>query len=188
MTEANNLLALLQRPLEPTFLPKDDGKTVIDVPDDFLTDRYRPIGAELQSRFSSDAEQRIPIRSTAPPDLSFADGIDRRGPFSLFIPKHREAAATLITLFMNQPDVQTLMSVATYSRDRVNPVLFQYALAVAIQHRPDTKDVNIPSIVSLFPDQFVDPAVFPKLREEGSVVQRANRVKLIMCIIASGSF
>ncbi|EAT36127.1 AAEL011764-PA [Aedes aegypti] len=176
MTEANNLLALLQRPLEPTFLPKDDGKTVIDVPDDFLTDRYRPIGAELQSRFSSDAEQRIPIRSTAPPDLSFADGIDRRGPFSLFIPKHREAAATLITLFMNQPDVQTLMSVATYSRDRVNPVLFQYALAVAIQHRPDTKDVNIPSIVSLFPDQFVDPAVFPKLREEGSVVQRANRM------------
>lgn len=177
MTDASNLLALLQRPLEPTFLPKDDGKTVIDVPDDFLTDRYRPIGAELQSRFSSDAEQRIPIRSTAPPDLTFADGIDRRGAFSLFIPKHRDAAAALITLFVSQPDVQSLMSVATYSRDRLNPVLFQYALAVAIQHRPDTKDVNIPSIVSLFPDQFVDPSVFPKLREEGSVVQRANRVR-----------
>ncbi|KXJ82708.1 hypothetical protein RP20_CCG011780 [Aedes albopictus] len=176
MTDASNLLALLQRPLEPTFLPKDDGKTVIDVPDDFLTDRYRPIGAELQSRFSSDAEQRIPIRSTAPPDLTFADGIDRRGAFSLFIPKHRDAAAALITLFVSQPDVQSLMSVATYSRDRLNPVLFQYALAVAIQHRPDTKDVNIPSIVSLFPDQFVDPSVFPKLREEGSVVQRANRM------------
>lgn len=178
MTEASNLLALLQRPLEPTFLPKNDGKTVIDVPDDFLTDRYRPIGAELQSRFSGDAEQRIPVRSAAPPDLSFAASVDRRGGFSLFVEKHREIAAALITLFINQPDVPTLMSVATYSRDRLNPVLFQYALAVAIQHRPDTKNVNIPSIVSLFPDQFVDPAVFPKLREEGSVVQQANRVRL----------
>ncbi|EDS34231.1 phenoloxidase subunit 1 [Culex quinquefasciatus] len=155
---------------------ENDGKTVIDVPDDFLTDRYRPIGADLQSRFSNDAEQRIPVRSVSPPDLSFADGIDRRGAFSLFILKHRDAAAALINLFMSQPDVQSLMSVATFCRDRLNPVLFQYGLAVAIQHRPDTKDVNIPSIVSLFPDQFVDPAVFPKLREEGSVVQQANRM------------
>ncbi|XP_041771700.1 phenoloxidase 2-like [Anopheles merus] len=176
MTDANNILALLQRPLEPTFLPKDDGKTVIDLPDEFLTDRYRPIGAELQSRFSSDAEQRIPVRSVAMPDLSFANGIDRRGAFSLFAPKHRDAAAALINLFLQQPDFATLMSVATYCRDRLNPVLFQYSLAVAVQHREDTKDVNIPSIVSLFPDQFVDPAVFPKLREEGAAVQQENRM------------
>ncbi|XP_055606343.1 phenoloxidase 2 [Uranotaenia lowii] len=176
MTEANDILALLQRPLEPTFLPKDNGKVIIDVPDDYLTDRYRPIGAEITTRFSNDAEQRIPIKNVAPPDLSFANGIDRRGGFSLFVPKHRDAAAALITLFINQPDVASLMSVATYCRDRLNPVLFQYGLAVAVQHRPDTKDVNIPSIVSLFPDQFVDPAVFPKLREEGAVVQQASRM------------
>uniref|UniRef100_A0A182NH37 Tyrosinase copper-binding domain-containing protein n=1 Tax=Anopheles dirus TaxID=7168 RepID=A0A182NH37_9DIPT len=176
MSDANDLLALLQRPLEPTFLPKDDGKTVIDLPDEFLTDRYRPIGAELQSRFSSDAEQRIPVRQVTTPDLSFANGIERRGAFSLFIPKHREAATALINLFLQQPDVPTLMSVATYCRDRLNAVLFQYSLAVAVQHREDTKNVNIPSIVSLFPDQFVDPTVFPKLREEGSVVQQENRM------------
>ncbi|XP_040154744.1 phenoloxidase 2-like [Anopheles arabiensis] len=176
MTDANNILALLQRPLEPTFLPKDDGKTVIDLPDEFLTDRYRPIGAELQSRFSNDAEQRIPVRSVPMPDLSFANGIDRRGAFSLFAPKHRDAAGALINLFLQQPDFATLMSVATYCRDRLNPVLFQYSLAVAVQHREDTKDVNIPSIVSLFPDQFVDPAVFPKLREEGAAVQQENRM------------
>ncbi|XP_052872969.1 phenoloxidase 8-like [Anopheles cruzii] len=177
MTEPTDLLALLQRPLEPTFLPKDDGKTVIDVPEEFLTDRYRPIGAELQSRFTSDAEQRIPVRNVpSTPDLSFANGIQKRGAFSLFIPMHRDAAAALINLFLGQPDVQTLMSVATYCRDRLNAVLFQYALAVAIQHREDTKNVNIPSIVSLFPDQFVDPAVFPKLREEGAAVQQENRM------------
>uniref|UniRef100_A0A182U329 Tyrosinase copper-binding domain-containing protein n=1 Tax=Anopheles melas TaxID=34690 RepID=A0A182U329_9DIPT len=176
MTDANNILALLQRPLEPTFMPKDDGKTVIDLPDEFLTDRYRQIGADLQSRFSNDAEQRIPVRSVAMPDLSFANGIDRRGAFSLFAPKHRDAAAALINLFLKQPDFASLMSVATYCRDRLNPVLFQYSLAVAVQHREDTKDVNIPSIVSLFPDQFVDPAVFPKLREEGAAVQQENRM------------
>ncbi|EAA10758.2 AGAP006258-PA [Anopheles gambiae str. PEST] len=176
MTDANNILALLQRPLEPTFLPKDDGKTVIDLPDEFLTDRYRAIGADLQSRFSNDAEQRIPVRSVPMPDLSFANGIDRRGAFSLFAPKHRDAAGALINLFLQQPDFATLMSVATYCRDRLNPVLFQYSLAVAVQHREDTKDVNIPSIVSLFPDQFVDPAVFPKLREEGAAVQQENRM------------
>ena len=189
MTDANNILALLQRPLEPTFLPKDDGKTVIDLPDEFLTDRYRPIGAELQSRFSRDAEQRIPVRSVAMPDLSFANGIDRRGAFSLFAPKHRDAAAALINLFLQQPDFATLMSVATYCRDRLNPVLFQYSLAVAVQHREDTKDVNIPSIVSLFPDQFVDPAVFPKLREEGAAVQQENRVCIgggLLCVWAFG--
>ncbi|ETN67213.1 prophenoloxidase [Anopheles darlingi] len=176
MTEPTDLLALLQRPLEPTFLPKDDGKTVIDVPDEFLTDRYRPIGAELQSRFSGDAEQRIPVRKTTLPDLSFANGIDRRGAFSLFVPSHRDAAAALITLLLAQPDVQSLMSVATFCRDRLNAVLFQYSLSVAIQHREDTKNVNIPSIVSLFPDQFVDPSVFPKLREEGAAVQQENRM------------
>lgn len=177
MSDPNNLLALLQRPLEPTFMPKDDGKTSIAIPDEFYTDRYRPLGAELQTRFSSDVEKQIPVRSLAPPDLSFADGIERRGPFSLFVPKHRDAAAALIKLFMDQPDVSSLMSVAAYSRDRLNPVLYQYALSVAVQHRPDTKNVNIPSIVSLFPDQFVDSSVFPKLREEGRAVQQANRVR-----------
>uniref|UniRef100_A0A8W7PYR4 Tyrosinase copper-binding domain-containing protein n=1 Tax=Anopheles coluzzii TaxID=1518534 RepID=A0A8W7PYR4_ANOCL len=118
MTDANNILALLQRPLEPTFLPKDDGKTVIDLPDEFLTDRYRAIGADLQSRFSNDAEQRI----------------------------------------------------------RCDRSQCRISWRVAVQHREDTKDVNIPSIVSLFPDQFVDPAVFPKLREEGAAVQQENRM------------
>ena len=72
---------------------------------------------------------------------------------------------------------------------RLNPVLFQYSLAVAVQHREDTKDVNIPSIVSLFPDQFVDPAVFPKLREEGAAVQQENRVCIgggLLCVRAFG--
>nr|AAG00991.1 prophenoloxidase II [Armigeres subalbatus] len=177
---ANNsqpLQALLQRPLEPTFLPKDNGKTVIDLPDEYLTERYRAIGAELQNRFSNDAEQRIPVRSVSTPALAFANQIDRRGAFSLFNDKHRKrAAGALIALFMRQPDVETLMAVGSYASDRLNPMLFQYSLAVAVQNREDTKDLNIPSLLQLFPDQFVDPATFPRAREEGSVIQASDRM------------
>ncbi|XP_053663961.1 phenoloxidase 8-like [Anopheles marshallii] len=178
MSNNRNLLALLQRPLEPTFYPKDNGKTVVDLPENFLTERYRPIGASLQSRFGNDADTRIPVRNVTPPSISFAEVVPRRGGFSLFNPKHRQIAGDLINLFMTQPDVDTLMSAAAYSRDRLNPILFQYALSVAIQHRPDTKDLNIPSFLELFPDSFVDPTVFPKLREEGSIVQAENRMTI----------
>ncbi|XP_053688843.1 phenoloxidase 1-like [Sabethes cyaneus] len=178
MTDKNSLLALLQRPLEPTFLPKDDGKTVLIIPEEYMRDRYRPLSTDIQQRLTGGADVEIPVRNVGTPDISFAEVIDRRGAFSLFIEKHRDIAGRLINLFMTQPDVTSLMGVATYARERLNPVLFQYALTVAIQHRPDTKDVQIPSIIQLFPDQFVDPAVFPKLREEGSVVEQAKRTTI----------
>ncbi|XP_058827992.1 uncharacterized protein LOC131687914 [Topomyia yanbarensis] len=172
------LLSLLQRPLEPTFYPKDNGKTVIDLPENYLTERYRPIGESLQNRFGSDADTRIPVRNVGTPSIGFAEAIDRRGGFSLFNEKHRKIAGELIAFFINQPDVESLMSVGAYARDRLNPMLFQYALSVAVQHRPDTKDLSIPSLLELFPDSFVDPAVFPRLREEGSVVQQENRMTI----------
>ena len=53
--------------------------------------------------------------------------------------------------------------------------MFQYALSVTIQHRPDTKDISITSIVEQFPDQFMPGSVFPRLREEASVVPEGNR-------------
>uniref|UniRef100_A0A182MQC6 Hemocyanin N-terminal domain-containing protein n=1 Tax=Anopheles culicifacies TaxID=139723 RepID=A0A182MQC6_9DIPT len=134
MSDNRKLLALLQRPLEPTFYPKDNGKTLIDLPESYLTDRYKPIGDTLQTRFSSEADTRIAVRASTLPDIAFAEAIPRRGDFSLFIPKHREIAGNLIDLFINQPDVDTLMSAGSYARDRLNPILFQYAMAVAIQH------------------------------------------------------
>ena len=143
---------------------------MVDLPENYLTDRYKPIGQSLQTRFSSEADTRIAVRATTLPDIRFAEELPRRGDFSLFIPKHRKIAGDLIKLFLDQPDVDTLMSVSSYARDRLNPVLYQYAMAVAIQHRPDTKNLNIPSFFDLFPDSFVDPTVIPKLREEGAVV------------------
>lgn len=45
-----------------------------------------------------------------------------------------------------------------------------------MQHRSDTQHINVPSIVQQFPDQFVDSSVFPRAREEGSLVSAENRM------------
>lgn len=175
--DKKSLLLLFQRPNEPLFTKKDNGKVVFDVPEDFLTDRYKPIGSELQSRFGEDVETRVPLRSIAHPDISFATAnIPLKGPFSLFNLYNKQVAGRLIKLFMDVPDLSTFLSTAAYVKDRVNTYLFQYALSVAMQHRPDTKDVSLPNIVQMFPDQFVDPSVFPKSREEGALAEQNRTV------------
>lgn len=176
--DKSNLLLLFQKPLEPVFTLKDNGKTAIDLPQDYYTDRYKPIGAELQTRFGDDVEKRVSLVPVTLPDLSFADSLKRTAGFSLFNQKHKEIAARLTKIFMDQPDTATLFSTAAYVKDRVNIYLYQYALSVAMQHRPDTKDVDLPSIVQTFPDQFIDPSAFPKAREELSLVSQENRMNI----------
>lgn len=47
-----------------------------------------------------------------------------------------------------------------------------------MQHRTDTQHISLPSIVQQFPDQFVDASVFPRAREEGSIVSPENRMPI----------
>lgn len=78
-------------------------------------------------------------------------------------------------------NVDDLMSVAVYARDRVNPLLFNYALSVAIFHRSDTKDLNLPTMVETFPEKFVDSRVFGNIREEADVVRdEQQRIPIII--------
>lgn len=185
MSKKEDLLLLFQRPLEPSFFPKNDGKTSINLPSNFYTDRYKSIGQELQTRFGEEATNTINVAPTKIPEIKFAEVIKKDGSFSPFIPLHQKIAGQLIALFMEQPDVKTLFAVSAYCRDRLNPYLFQYAFAVAVQHRKDTKDLNIPNVVQTFPDQFVDPKAFPRLGEEGRLPQE-SRVT-IFCV-GSSSF
>uniref|UniRef100_A0A240PKK2 Tyrosinase copper-binding domain-containing protein n=1 Tax=Anopheles atroparvus TaxID=41427 RepID=A0A240PKK2_ANOAO len=189
---SQKFVGLLQHPQEPLFLPKSKGTLFYDVPERFLTDRYRPIGQNLANRFgpnSSSAAQVSQDTGVAPtvvtirdlkelPDLKFAQWIARRGSFSLLNVEHRKAAGKLISVFLKQPNADTLFDVAAYARDRLNGPLFQYALAVALLHRPDTKAVPVPSILHLFPDQFIDPAVLPRMQEEGTIVMDENRMAI----------
>lgn len=76
--------------------------------------------------------------------------------------------------------IDDLQSVAVYARDRVNPILFNYALSVAILHRPDTKNMSLPLFIETFPEKYVDSKVFSKIREEASVVPDGSRMPIIV--------
>jgi tyrosinase len=163
----NDLLLLFERPQEPVFMKKGRNDSVFDVPANFLTDRYRPIGDEVQNRFGDDSP-KIPVKNIAIPDMRVPMSLGRHEQFSLWIPRHKKIAGRLIDIFMGMRSVDDLKSCAVYARDRVNPLLFNYALSVALIHRPDTRDLDIPTVISAFPDKFVDSKVFSQsdLEEE----------------------
>lgn len=174
--DKNNLLLLFQKPREPLFSPRDGGSTGFDMPENFFTDRYRPIGSDLATRFGQGVTRKVALRPLATlPNLDFALNLNLTGGFSLFNQTHKTMAGQLTKIFMDQPDAASLLSCAAYIKDRVNLYMFQYALSVAVQHRTDTKDLTLPSIVNMFPDQFVDPSTFPKAREEAALVTQENR-------------
>ncbi|XP_065076334.1 phenoloxidase 2 [Ochlerotatus camptorhynchus] len=178
MNYKKNLLLLYDRPREPIFMGK--GKSVFDVPDNYLTDRYRPIGPEIQNRFGELAEERIPVRGIALPDLRIPMSLGRQEQFSLFIPRHRKISARLIDIFMGMRNIEDLQSCAVFARDRINPYLFNYALSVALLHRRDTKDLDLPSIIEVFPDKYVDSRVFEQIREEATVVPEGMRMPIVI--------
>lgn len=81
---------------------------------------------------------------------------------------------------MGARSINDLQSIVAYSRDRVNPQLFNYALSVALLHRPDTKSLDIPLFSGLFPDKFVDSRVFERAREEATIVPAGSRRPIII--------
>lgn len=85
----------------------------------------------------------------------------------------------MIYLLLGLKSVDDLLTVAVYARDRVNPLMFNYALSVAILHRP-TKDLSLPLMVETFPEKFIDSRVFRDIREEASVVPEGQRIPIII--------
>lgn len=142
---------------------------MVNLPDKSYSDRYKPIAQSVISRFGEETTKTIDVIDVPAKDIKFAEVLDRTGSFSLFIPLHQKIAGRLITLFLDQPDTKTLFAVAAYCRDRLNPYLFQYAFAVAVAHREDTKHLDLPAVINQIPDQFVDPCIFPRLGEEGKL-------------------
>jgi tyrosinase len=77
--------------------------------------------------------------------------------------------------------IDDLQSCGVYAKDRCNPLLFNYAMSVALIHRPDTKNLPLPSFIERFPDRFVDSKVFSKVREEATMVEEAsNRIPIVI--------
>jgi tyrosinase len=175
MASKKNILLLFDRPREPVFIAKGSKKAVFSVPNEYLADKYKPLGVALTNRFGEDADERIDVKKISIPPFGEILELSRDENFSLFIPKHRRIAGRLIDIFLGMRNVDDLVSVAVYARDRVNPYLFNYALSVAILHRPDTQDVDLPSFIESFPDKYVDAKVFAQAREQATVVPEGSR-------------
>lgn len=79
--------------------------------------------------------------------------------------------------------IDDFQSIAAYARDRVNPYLFNYALSVALLHRADTKDVELPSLIETFPSKFLDTRTVGKLREEATVVPEGSRMPIVSTLL-----
>jgi hypothetical protein len=73
-------------------------------------------------------------------------------------------------------NVDDLVSMSAACRERVNPYLFNYALSVAILHRPDTRNLQVPPLFESFPGKFVDGAIFNRARKESEIFLSGSRV------------
>ncbi|KAK9745259.1 Hemocyanin, copper containing domain [Popillia japonica] len=170
-----NLLLLFDRPLETVIVPKGPNQEAFDVPVDLLSDRYKPIGMEVSNRFGEETKTKIPVKKISTPPLGEILDLERHANFSLFIPKHRKIAGRLINIFLGMRDVDDLLAMAIYARERVNPYLFNYCFSVTLLHRPDTQDLELPSFIGSFPDKYFDSQVFARAREETTVIPEGRR-------------
>ncbi|EDW92261.1 phenoloxidase 3 [Drosophila yakuba] len=180
MADKKNLLLLFEHPTEPVFMDKGGNGTLFDVPASYVTERYSKMCRNVQRRVSGGFEKCVLVKEIEIPDLSCPMRLGRSEQFSHFLKSHRQMASSLIDVFIKMPTVDELQSVAVYARDRVNPVLFNYALSVAMLHRPDTKDLGLPTFAEIFPDHFIDSQMIRNMREESFVVeQTAARLPVV---------
>lgn len=139
---AQDIKLLFERPFEPLFTKRENGKVAFDVPQNYFTDRYQTIATELSSRLGEDVERTVALRPITLPNLDFANVIRIRGPFSLFNKKHQEAAGQLVKIFIEAPDSATFLSLSAYIKDRVNPYLFQVCRFTSVTLRVFSLAIN----------------------------------------------
>lgn len=58
----------------------------------------------------------------------------------------------------------------------MNPYLYNYALSVALLHRPETRNVQLPSVAETFPEKYVDSNILGRAIEEATVLPAGARV------------
>ena len=121
----SDLTLLFDRPFDPLFVKRSDGKVAFEIPQEYYTDRYKGISSSLETRFGEDVERTVKLPPlTNPPNLAFANALGIEKPFSLFILKHRKIAGLLTEIFI-KVDRSLLLATAAYAKDRVNPEMFQ---------------------------------------------------------------
>lgn len=180
---------IFYRMREPSFVPKGNGdvQQSFNVPDDYFDDRFKELKAILaknkkQKETTKDitpSAKQIGLKASPPPNLKYVlDILKRTDSFSLFIPMHRKIAVRLVDFFRKIKSLDSLLAIAVYVRDRINPFLFSFTFATALLTRPDTNDVLLPTVAELFPDRFLHSEIFHEALEELAVVPDDSRVKI----------
>lgn len=174
---------VMSRPSEPAFLSKGnpDDPISFDVPREFYLERYQKLLDASPDKSDDNKKKitKIALKKFDKPNVAFIlSFLKRKDMFSVYFPFHRQLAARLIDMFQKCKSLDQLLLYAVYCRDQVNPVLFNYALTIAVLNREDTKDVILPSAVETFPDRFFRGTVFSKAREELTVVPDGSRVSI----------
>mgnify|MGYP005983977301 FL=1 len=172
-----NFHLLFERPHQPVFIAKGPKKTAFKVCEEYLkvNPRYKCLGVSHCNSFDKNAEELVEVKRTPIPSFDEILELKRDENFSLFIPKHRRLAGKLIDIFWNMPDLDHLLFTAMCARDCLNPYLFHYALTVAMLHRPDTKDMAVPTFVEFFPDKFVDAKALAELKDQAILISENSR-------------
>ncbi|CAG9825512.1 unnamed protein product [Phaedon cochleariae] len=180
MPGKKDLLLLYDRPTEPIVGLKGPQNAQFNVPTEYLKDEYQSIGSQIVNRFGEDAGEKINVNQISLPSLGEIVNLPRDENFTLFIPYHRRLAGRLIDIFLGMRDTDDLLSMAIYARERVNPILFNYAFSVALLHRKDTQDLDVPSVVHSFPHKYFDSKLFSKAREVAHIVPERSRTPIEM--------
>ncbi|GLH09004.1 Phenoloxidase subunit 1 [Gryllus bimaculatus] len=160
-----HLQLMFDRPAEPLFVLKGQRRDFqFDIPEEFVNTRFKKTQRKIQKQAGANI---LKIKKLdVLPDISFPKQLGRREQFSHFVPKHRQMTKQLVQMLMNSSDVESFLSTSAYCRDQINPFMYSYALAVAIQHRRDTMGLTLPHVPSFFPERFFDGSVFSKVRNE----------------------
>lgn len=97
----------------------------------------------------------IPVKPIKPPkNLDKCAELPRNRHFSAFSHEHSDFVEKLVEIFMDCKDMDELLSTALYVRDRVNSELFMYCYSIALFHRKDTDNIELPNLMECMPHKF----------------------------------
>nr|XP_022916778.1 arylphorin subunit alpha-like [Onthophagus taurus] len=80
--------------------------------------------------------------------------------FSIFYDKHQNEAIAFFRVLYSAVDFETFYKTAVWGRMHLNEGLYIYSLSVALVHRPDTWNLELPPIYEIYPFYFYNFNVF----------------------------
>ncbi|KAL4711933.1 hypothetical protein ACJJTC_006102 [Scirpophaga incertulas] len=164
---------LFDRPNETLITPKGENNTLFQLTEQLLPKDYENNGIELNNRYGDESSEVIVLSNlNTVPQFPIASQLPTDADFSLFLPKHQQMAEEVINVLMSVPEseLQQLLSTCVFARTNLNPQLFNYCYSVALMHRRDTRDIQIPNFAETFPSKFLDSQVFSQARETAAVI------------------